>query len=254
MDTDVSTLVQDVTTSRLSPDEAGTRLVNLLAGPDSHAGAAWNAVFTEARRGDAATQQSLIDFLAAVLKRLPADEDGQQPRRLPDFGLQMRELWNKAPPTMSADEWAHVNGFAARCTAAEIDDFSLFAVWTFRDALETDLPFTAGNKTNQVAIDTFPPAVGAWLEQAGLLLAQYAVESRQFATASNDPAKTGQLLRDAGVTQGGYSPQRWRFWRQRLQALAEGSSDGKSPEAVHQEAVRALEGVRSAEQGTSLGP
>lgn len=114
--------------------------------------AAWEPVLLAAGTASAATQDRLVDLLAGIKSQGVLTRDrGQQEcviwgglkvfTDLPCFGAQMREAWDmRADPRGSPDVWANMNAFAARLTAAGFD-FSLYAIWTFRDCLEEgDLP------------------------------------------------------------------------------------------------------------------
>lgn len=39
---------------------------------------------------------------------------------------------------MTTESWTNLNAFAARLTAAGIQDFSLYAIWSMRETLETE--------------------------------------------------------------------------------------------------------------------
>jgi Protein of unknown function (DUF3632) len=147
---------------------------------------AWQAVISAADTLDDAARARLVAPLRALRDRgLQARADGHEyvvwgrpvvSGELPLFGPQLRENWNDAPPARSPISWANLNAFAAQLTAGGID-FSLYASWALRDALEDDEP-----ELSQVL-----PAAVQWLRLAGALLASLARKGRHQRRAS-EPA------------------------------------------------------------------
>jgi hypothetical protein len=176
---------------------------------------AWEAVISAADTPDERTRSRLVELLCAIRGRgILARPDGQEcvvwdmraHVDLPVFGAQMRETWNFSPPAVSAESWANLNAFAAQLTTAGID-FSLYAIWALREALEED-----GSAISQVL-----PAAVQWFRHAGFVLA---TRAREGASDTHGADSVGRLCREAGLAEGGFSVRRWNFWRCRLEDIS----------------------------------
>lgn len=94
--------------------------------------------------------------------------------------------------------------FAAVLTDRAVCDFALYAIWTFRDALE-------GSKMDsEMPIDHSMPAILAWIEHAGSTL--MGREDTYGRPAVGGCAWSGKS---------GFSRERWEFWRDRLREIQE---------------------------------
>jgi hypothetical protein len=182
--------------------------------------AAWEAVISAAGTPGDGTRSRLVELVGAVRDRgVLARPDGQECMvwgmrahvDLPVFGAQMRETWNFPPPAISAGTWANLNAFAAQLTVAGVD-FSRYAVWALRDALEEDSP----------ELPLVLPAAVEWLRHAGPVLATLAVERAADAHGSD---QAGRLGREAGLAGRGFSVGRWNFWRRRLEDISATGGD-----------------------------
>jgi hypothetical protein len=181
---------------------------------------AWEAVIAAADTPDDGTRSRLVELVGAVRGRgILARPDGQEcvvwdmraHVDLPVFGAQMRETWNFPPPAVSAGTWANLNAFAAQLTMAGLD-FSRYAIWALRDALEEDSP----------ELPLVLPAAVEWFRQAGPVLASLAVQRAADADGSD---QAGRLCREADVAGRGFSVGRWNFWRRRLEDISAAGSD-----------------------------
>ncbi len=151
--------------------------------------AVWGTVVEAAVAGGDADRDRLVALLVAL------GPDGRS-----WFGAVMRESWDiYSPPGGDATEWARLNDFAARLTAAGID-YLTYAVWTLRDTLEEQ----------ETVPPELRPAVKPWFEHCGQLLhdACTAGEQRPYTTV-------GAVAAREGVTEPGFSLARWDFWRRR---------------------------------------
>jgi hypothetical protein len=191
--------------------------------------AAWEAVISAADTPDAGTRSRLVELVGAARDRgILARPDGQEcvvwnlraHVDLPVFDARMRETWNFSPPAVSAGTWANLNAFAAQLTMAGVD-FSLYAIWALREALEEDSPELA----------PVLPAAVEWLRHAGPVLASLAVQS---AADAHGRDQAGRLCREAGLADRGFSVGRWNFWRRRLEVISAARGDT---------AVKAREGL-----------
>jgi hypothetical protein len=176
---------------------------------------AWQAVISAADMPDDDARSRLVELIGAIRDRgILARPGGQEcvvwdmraHADLPVFGAQMRETWNSAPPARSAQSWANLNAFAAQLTAVGID-FSIYAIWALREALEEDGP----------EIEQVLPAAVQWLRHAGPVLGSRAAECAADVLGRDQP---GRLGREAGLTGHGFTIERWDFWRRRLDDLA----------------------------------
>lgn len=203
----------------------------------------WNAFASIAKDphdDNDAVQDRAIELLAAI-KALPVLEKAGTPCKtslgtawhdLPYFGVSMRDAWNFAPPSMSDEQWARLNAFVARVTAKGVSDFSLYAIWSIRDALEVPRVFSerdtsAGDappkNKEEAPISELLPGALQWFVHCGPQLWQLVQQKRGYKTASNqpDPAKLGKLASEAGLTETGFNKARWDFWKQRFQEVSE---------------------------------
>lgn len=193
--------------------------------------AAWEALVGAAEASAGAAQTRLVELVARISgQEVPARADGRRDclvwglrvyADLPVFGAQMREEWDVTRTGMVGPEaWANLNAFAARLTTLADVDFSLYALWTLRDYLEEE----------QAASPADLAVVAQWFTICGPLLAslsasEYAIP--EWGAAS----RVGPLCVRQGIAEGGFSPQRWEFWRSRLEAYA------KEPDAAAAQAA-----------------
>jgi hypothetical protein len=183
--------------------------------------AAWTAVVEAAEASGGAAQARLVELVMKIRgEDVPARADGQRDcpvwglrvyADLPVFGAQMREEWDVTRDASAGPEaWANLNAFAARLTAAG-EDFSLYALWTLRDYLEEEHAASSADLA----------VVAQWFTICGPLLASRST-SGYAPPEWSAAARVGRLCVLQGITEGGFSPQRWEFWRTRLEACAKG--------------------------------
>lgn len=175
---------------------------------------------------DSSLQDKLVTFLTALRKNSQSvgEVEGEMVKweRLPLFGRQIREHWNYDERAAQKDEeiarmWANANAFAARVTASASAfdgsdplDFSLYAIWALRTALEDkdDVP------------EATVRAAAMWILHAGQQLRSQSKDQRSFqgksARAGNKyPAKEWN----------GFEMDRWRSWNNRFANISEVSPD-----------------------------
>lgn len=194
----------------------------------------WAAIISRARTTPSSSshQDRLVTFLTHLKSsNVPGNSNPQLWgaslwAELPMFGASMREAWNSGPSndtnipirseallTAKVDngtsEWVNINAFAARLTASRTADFSLYAIWTMRDALETPAARTK-NKT----LDGHVQAGCAWIQYAGEYLYQ-CEESWEKDPRKGDPARGGSLWEGKS----GFCKERWSLWRERIEEL-----------------------------------
>lgn len=179
----------------------------------------WDALTYLASRTDASSpsQQKLVDFLTNLQSQTSeiGDLEGKQVswKDLPLYGRQVREHWNYDEEIAQNDKeisgyWANANAFQARVTASasKFDgtdplDFSLYAVWALRAALE--------DKDDVPAATVRTAAM--WILYAGDVLRKQGKEKREFEGKS---AKAGDKYPKKEWN--GFSTDRWRTWENRF--------------------------------------
>ncbi|SMD25225.1 DUF3632 domain-containing protein [Lentzea albidocapillata] len=151
---------------------------------------------------------------------------------LPVFSAEMREEFDRAAfAPDAAVRFPLYNAFAARLTAIGVD-FALYAIWTIRDCLEEESP----------GLETLPAAV-PWFVHCSGLLHSLARRSGALLDYSAPKADLGALAVQHGLTIGGFTIERWEFWRSRLEEIAAGSDSAGDVAAV------AVRHMRSAADG-----
>ncbi|GAB7355784.1 hypothetical protein MBLNU459_g6465t1 [Dothideomycetes sp. NU459] len=233
----LSTALSDFTTSASDPSRSyggftlGWTALILIAAKQAH---------------DSQEQESLVEFVLGLRDNHNAIEDGMDYRwhDLPDFGLQARESanFNESRAENDAElkaRWVGFNAFFARLTQAssashpstpaaaegggdnddtktgERDplDFSLYAIWFLREALEesnspSDVAVTAG------AMWMLYSAPTLWL----LSKQKNSFEGRKAMGGSEYGNKEWK----------GFSEERWQLWENRLEKIAESVTDEKT--------------------------
>jgi hypothetical protein len=107
--------------------------------------------------------------------------------------------------------WANLNAFAAQLTVAGVD-FSRYAIWALREALEEDSP----------ELPRVLPAAVEWFRHVGPVLESLAV---QRAADAHGGDQAGKLCREVGLADRGFSVGRWNFWRRRLEDISAAGGD-----------------------------
>jgi hypothetical protein len=110
--------------------------------------------------------------------------------------------------------WLNLNAFAARLTASQVVDLSLYAIWTMRDALETPL-----GEIETASRDQTLRAAALWIELCGERLRSLE-QVWEVHPTKGDPARGGPLYNGPH----GFCGQRWEFWRERFTSLGEEES------------------------------
>ena len=179
-------------------------------------------------------QGRLVDLLAAI-KRLPPPTNSdsvtrdfervwssQNWARLPLFGTEMRESWNKgpwtkwpeefpAPPSEWAsyppNEWTNLNAFAAHPTAALVSNFDSYATWLLMHTLEEEWL--------QEEIEDNLPAVASWITYAGMVLYHNAAGED---TAPPEVSQSQQVV-DLRKFSKRFSKERRGYWKERFMVM-----------------------------------
>jgi hypothetical protein len=188
----------------------------------------WDALGLTASQtpSDSPTQEKLVSFLTALrdCDTKVGDVDGKSVSwsSLPLFGRQIREHWRYDERAAQEDkevarQWANANAFAARvtATASAFDssdplDFSLYAIWALRAALEDkdDVP----NATVHAA--------AIWILYAGEVLRKQSKDKRSY---EGKVAQAGSKYPNKEWN--GFEMDRWRSWNNRFANISEVSPD-----------------------------
>ncbi|ELR05939.1 hypothetical protein VC83_01565 [Pseudogymnoascus destructans] len=170
----------------------------------------WGSIIDVAADTDHQSQEPLVAVLRAVQQQIFANGAsevtvwGEKVKvcDLPLFGASVRDAWNRAPGTGSADDfsasqWQNINGFLARLTSLSPStpafDFSMFGLWTLRSAFEA-------NEASLADVD----AAKVWFKYAEEVLTKLSNEGKSF------HAKVG-------ASGGSYADKEWTgFNHQRL--------------------------------------
>ncbi|KUJ06436.1 uncharacterized protein LY89DRAFT_678708 [Mollisia scopiformis] len=182
-------------------------------------------------------QEGLVSFVSELRNQPgPLKENGEKGtirgeevewKQLPMLGMELRSCWNTSPQGkgQSDESWVNLNAFAARLTALSFTgdclDFSLYAIWTFREAFEdSDLMGKLPNAS-------FLQAAAVWMIYASGVLKERAESNRCF---DGKKAREGKALEGKGWS--GFSVARWQLWVERLGLVKERCQDEKTGELL----------------------
>lgn len=113
----------------------------------------------------------------------------------------------------SDEACANINAFFARVTAAGIDDFTLYAIWTLREAVEDPAAKDIGQQSSPKLLK----AASVWFVYASDALSRATKEEKQF---DGKMAKPGASLKDDAEWRG-FCQDRWNTWKERLSSLCD---------------------------------
>ncbi|KAL6914804.1 hypothetical protein FSST1_012564 [Fusarium sambucinum] len=179
----------------------------------------WPGILTAAEQTPHDRQDKLVQVMQAIKELAPSGDKakkivvwGNETRwdALPLFGSTARDELDRAQEE-SEDSCVNINAFFARITAAGIDDFTLYAIWTLRDAIEDPAADEIAQKTSPRLLK----AASVWFIYAGDSLAKATKEGKQF---DGKMAKPGASLED-GAEWRGFCDDRWKAWQERMSAL-----------------------------------
>ncbi|KAH0291413.1 hypothetical protein M436DRAFT_40494 [Aureobasidium namibiae CBS 147.97] len=184
----------------------------------------WDALGLTASQtsSDSPAQEKLVSFLTALRNcdTKVGDVDGKSVSwsTLPLFGRQIREHWRYDERAAQENkevalQWANANAFAARvtATASAFDssdplDFSLYAIWALRAALEDkdDVP------------EATVYAAAMWILYAGEVLRKQSKDKRSY---EGKVAQAGNKYPNKEWT--GFEIDRWMTWKNRFANISE---------------------------------
>lgn len=143
--------------------------------------------------------------------------DGILYEDMPYFDKALREAWSQGPQSIGHPAWRNLNAFASKLNSTGAYDLVDFAIWTFRDALETNSPAGREGNDSSASVRDRLPAVHAWLLHSHFYFTRMIRNSEQ-------PAEIQRFDNNIGDTMGlgKWSVSRFeafKFWIQRLDTL-----------------------------------
>ncbi|KAL7628330.1 hypothetical protein AAE478_002530 [Parahypoxylon ruwenzoriense] len=177
-------------------------------------------------------------------------EEAQNPiwEDFDEFGWSVRDHWDEAPglepqalnnQTYTATEWLNINSFAARLLGQEVEKWLNFPIWEIRRALESPLtPAPDASEEELIHMDTVIRVATEWMVQSAPILLRESMlntfaDFNESETAGR-PYCGGPLWTGAG----GYSLERWGFWKRRLAEIR--TSVGENLDATIEDALEAM--------------
>ena len=204
-------------------------------------------------------QDKLVNLVAAI-KGMPIPNNSnpalvnyeqvwgaQTWARLPLLGMQVRESWNKGPWTRWPEnlppphpawasypqhEWADLNAFISRLTAASVSNFDTLASSILRHTLEEE-------RHTQEINDNLP-AAASWIMLAGLVL--YSNITRED-TAPPEVYQSQQVVYLRKFTKR-FCEERWAYWQERFAIFGEDTSLGSEARRSAKDAVEHMEKIK----------
>ena len=136
---------------------------------------------------------------------------------LPFLVQDFYEWWFKDCMNMSTIQRLNISSFVARLVSVGIcgNTLSGCALMTFRDALETPRRSTSSDGGHELPIEDLLPALSSWLVYAPHKLTSLVGNSFNDFEDIRVSA-LGELALQAGVSEPGFNPSRWAFWKGRL--------------------------------------
>ncbi|RGP78800.1 hypothetical protein FLONG3_2998 [Fusarium longipes] len=181
--------------------------------------ALWSAILTAAEQTPHDRQDKLVQVMHAIKELSPSGDKAkkfvvwdQETRwdELPLFGAAARERLDTAQES-SDDACVNINAFFARVNAAGISDFTLYAIWTLREALEDP----AADQIAQQTSSKLLKAASVWFIYAADSLKSATKEGKKF---DGKMAKPGVSLKDQAEWRG-FCEDRWKTWQDRLASV-----------------------------------
>ncbi|KAI8934928.1 hypothetical protein NX059_008597 [Plenodomus lindquistii] len=258
-------LIQDVVSERISMDDA----IDKIFGPIDEKIAAeklddvnfldlWYSIIHSAKRidfQDVQQRDQMADLVDFVGKFKAHKIEGNEKYNylydsLTDFSMASREAYNDAPVAhngfvdVECAAWVSLNHFLARVTEKGLHDFSMYAIWAMRQALETkledDVEATAAQK-----YDAYVPAAFSWFKGAGRTLFTKEIDLTPTDPNQGNPARGGPLWKGKAE----FSKERWSFWKERLAAISSIDGVSEATKDVAKTAVEQMERSETFEQG-----
>ncbi|KAF2851044.1 glycoside hydrolase family 76 protein [Plenodomus tracheiphilus IPT5] len=250
-------LVQDLMNEKISIDDACVRIF----GPIDEKIAAskldevnfldlWYSIIHSAKRIDFSGIEQrdqladLVDFVGKFKNHSIPDNDKYDYiyNSLTDFDLASREAYNDAPVAQNGflaieiAVWANLNHFFARITDQGIHDFSMYAIWAMRQALENDLQ-DDGEATAAQKYAAYVPAASAWIIGAGRTMFIKEADLTPTDQKQGNPARGGELWKGKAE----FSKKRWALWKERLVTISTMEKVTENTRSVAKTSVEQME-------------
>ncbi|MCJ1435681.1 hypothetical protein MMC27_005056 [Xylographa pallens] len=149
---------------------------------------------------------------------------------LPFLAEDLYEWRRKEWTNMSTIQRGNISSFIARLVSVGVcgNALSGCALLNFREALETPSRSSASNSGHEPSIQDLMGPLCSWLVYAGHKLTS--LVSKSFNEFEDmEISSLGELALQAGVSEPGFNPRRWAFWKQRLVEIHKtGAVDGVS--------------------------
>ena len=190
----------------------------------------WDTIIQAAIIADKPAQDRLVaevGFARELGSLSPYDmtTDGVLWSWLPFLVEDVSLAWLENLMRLKTEERLNLAKFTARLVEAGVcaPELGFCAVFVLRETLETPraLKVTEYGESGTSVADLLPAAV-AWFEFAGHRLAIYSGENVHDPLSGDHGRLTGvgELAREVGILDPGFSTKRWHFWQQRLEALS----------------------------------
>lgn len=224
---------------------------------DDQLHALWSAIFDTALRAQAGTL--VIARLQSLLRRIRQPFPHEIKPSLPanwfsGFGYMARDRFNFSPVSESPDlpvppektlSWKNLNAFLSLLwTCADFSDeafdFSIFAIWSLRDTLET-------SQSNEI-LSALLPGAAAWLNSKESSGKVFRCDKQWRAgNSGGTPARPGPLLNDFGISEdeaNGFSMKRWHFGKKRFSQLSQQKDVDEEARKAALDALNQMNSVR----------
>ncbi|KAJ6519117.1 hypothetical protein C8R45DRAFT_950300 [Mycena sanguinolenta] len=222
----------------------------------------WYAVLHAAKRTWQNDDHRKLVALVAAIKRVPDPPlpvnankalrnnwvwaSGTLWSTLTILGAATRETWNDSPggqfeySKAAIEAWANVNAFVARLTAENVREYSIYAIWAMRDALEER------REEEGDWLDATVPAAAAWIGVWGREMYTCREDLTPEDPRYGNPAKPGNyMIQRTGNKKPEWSPERWAFWKLRLEEIV-GEEVSDETKAIAKAAVETMEEIERA--------
>ncbi|KAL1792936.1 hypothetical protein ACET3X_009443 [Alternaria dauci] len=209
----------------------------------------WKSIIHSAKRltfrGSTQVNHKMLVELLSTFKEHAVPDNEQYNylyQEMTDFGMACREALNDSPVAhhgyidREVDAWANMNFFFALVTAEKIQDLSMFALFAFRDALETpaiDDPMSTANQK----YDANVPAAAAWILGCGHDLFRLEKDLTPSDRKQGNPGRGGELWKGKAE----FSKERWAFWKERFAAIADMEGVSEDTKIHAKDAIEGME-------------
>ncbi|EFE39615.1 conserved hypothetical protein [Trichophyton verrucosum HKI 0517] len=187
----------------------------------------WDSMIEIAKQipSDHASQDRLVELIKALTELPSTDIEvwGKNVDLASAHTVAGPSSDDKAPTPEEAERWINQNAFAARLLNLNQIDWSNFAVWSLRSALE-EAPVTAA-ESHKCDI----AAAAQWMLYSGQYLLEEAKGDAAREAEEEEAAKTeeqpnrGQPLAAGSLYKGKarLCPERWEFWKQQFGSITQ---------------------------------